>query len=308
MYKPVYSRKQRRRIPGLGAAVIGLALSGISLVIGLWMASDWAFTKVLAMMEIPCEETQIVTDVSMDDQPPRLEGVKDLIVYQGDTISYMRDIRAFDDSDPYPLIQVDSSTVDLTKPGCYTLTYFATDEAGNTCSVSASVTVLQKQEGYADLDDIYSLADDLLVLILDGTTNPREQVEAIYRWARTDIQYGGHSDRADWRQTAYDVIHQGQGDCYGYFAATKLMFERLGIQNIDVQKVKNSADDSDHFWSLVSIDGGETYYHFDATPRYGDGDNFCLVTDAFLDAYSHQHKNSHNRDTSLYPATPEDAL
>ena len=95
------------------------------------------------------------------------------------------------------------------------------------------------------------------------------------------------------------------GDCFGYFAVTKLLFERLGIPNIDVRKVKNFDGDSDHFWSLVSVDGGKTYYHFDATPRVGDGDDFCLVTDAFLDAYSDSHKGSHNRDKSLYPATPE---
>lgn len=80
------------------------------------------------------------------------------------------------------------------------------------------------------------------------------------------------------------------------------------IPNIDVQKVRNSDDDSDHFWSLVSIDGGEHYYHFDATPRSGSGDSFCLVTDAYLNAYSEKHKGSHNRDESLYPATPEETL
>ena len=88
-----------------------------------------------------------------------------------------------------------------------------------------------------------------------------------------------------------------------YIAEFEAMFP-----NIDVQKVRNFDDDSDHFWSLVSIDGGEHYYHFDATPRSGSGDSFCLVTDAFLNAYSGDHKGSHNRDESLYPATPEEDL
>ena len=86
----------------------------------------------------------------------------------------------------------------------------------------------------------------------------QEQVEAIYYWAKGAFTYSGHSDRTDWRQTAYNMLTNGRGDCYGYFAATKLLFEELGIPNIDVQKVKNSSDDSDHFWSLVSIDGGLT--------------------------------------------------
>ena len=193
--------------------------------------------------------------------------------------------------------------MDLSKPGTYTVTYTASDDSGNLATACANITVLRKEEGYADLETIYTLADELLAIILEGTTDTRQQVEAIYNWARTDIRYAGHSDRSDWRQTAYNVIRSGEGDCFGYFAATKLMFERLGIPNIDVQKVRNHEEDSDHFWSLVSVDGNH-YYHFDATPRYGDGDDFCLVTDAFLDAYSEQHKGSHNRDKSLYPQTP----
>ena len=157
-------------------------------------------------------------------------------------------------------------------------------------------------------DPVDAAADELLKrLIWDGAT-AEEQVREIYRWTRSLLSYGGHSDRTDWRQTAYTMLTDGKGDCFGYYAVTKLLFERLGIPNIDVQKVRNYEDDSDHFWSLVSVDGGETYYHFDATPRYGDGDDFCLVTDAFLDAYSESHKGSHNRDKSLYPETPEESL
>jgi len=102
------------------------------------------------------------------------------------------------------------------------------------------------------------------------------------------------------------MLTTGTGDCYGFFAVSKLLFERLDIPNMDVVKVKNSEDDSEHFWSLVSVDGGESYYHFDATPRLGQTGPFCLITDRELDAYSETHDGSHNRDTSLYPATPEE--
>ena len=82
--------------------------------------------------------------------------------------------------------------------------------------------------------------------------------------------------------------------------------DRLEIPNIDVVKVKNNAKDSNHFWSLVSVDGGKTWYHLDATPRVGTGDNFFLVTDKFMDDYSAKHNNCFNRDKSLYPATPKE--
>ena len=118
------------------------------------------------------------------------------------------------------------------------------------------------------------------------------------------LWYSDSSDKSDYLQGAYVMMTERSGDCFNYFALSKLMFERLGIDNIDVRKVKNYEGDADHFWSLVSLDGGETWYHFDCTPRIGGGD-FCLITDAELDAYSVSHKNSHNRDKSLYPATPE---
>ena len=300
MQKGAYVRKSKHRRASCPVGVVtGIVLILILSAMGIWLAVDPALDKVLALStEPPVQSTG-----PKDRQPPQIYGIQDFIVYQGDPVSYLSGVTATDDLDPEPKLNVDSWEVDLSKPGTYTVTYTASDASGNLATACANITVLRKEEGYADLETIYTLADELLAIILEGTTDTRQQVEAIYKWARTDIRYAGHSDRSDWRQTAYNVIRSGEGDCFGYFAATKLMFERLGIPNIDVQKVRNHEEDSDHFWSLVSVDGNH-YYHFDATPRYGDGDDFCLVTDAFLDAYSEQHKGSHNRDKSLYPQTP----
>ena len=300
MQKGAYVRKSKRRRASCPVGVVtGIVLILILSAMGIWLAVDPALDKVLALStEPPVQSTG-----PKDSQPPQIYGIQDFTVYQGDPVSYLSGVTAMDDLDPEPKRNVDSREVDLSKPGTYTVTYTASDTSGNLATACANITVLRKEEGYADLETIYTLADELLAIILEGTTDTRQQVEAIYKWARTDIRYAGHSDRADWRQTAYNVIRSGEGDCFGYFAATKLMFERLGIPNIDVQKVRNYEEDSDHFWSLVSVDGNH-YYHFDATPRYGDGDDFCMVTDEFLDAYSEQHKGSHNRDKSLYPETP----
>lgn len=243
-------------------------------------------------------------DTGGDREAPVLSGIHDFTVYQGETISYLNGVAATDDGDAAPKITVDSTGVDLNQPGTYQITYTATDASGNMSHATATVTVLEKGESYVEPDIIYAAVDAKLEQILRKNATVEQQVHDIYAWARLNLRYGGHSDRTDYRQTAYEMLTQEQGDCFGYFAVTKLMFERLGIPNIDVRKVKNSDDDSDHFWSLVSLDGGETWYHFDATPRAGEGDDFCLVTDAFLDAYSDSHDGSHNRDKSLYPPTP----
>lgn len=240
-----------------------------------------------------------------DSQPPEIQGVKDIFTYAGDAVSYRSGVTVTDDIDRDPVLSVDSSNVDLSTPGVYTLVYTAADAAGNTARQETTVTVNEKKEGYAPVEDIYAAADAVLEGLLHDGMTTREQVEAIYAWARSSFGYSGHSDKSDWMQGAYVMLRDRQGDCFNYFAVTKLMFERLGIPNIDVVKVKNYEGDSQHFWSLVSVDGGKTYYHFDSTPRVGDGDDFCLVTDAFLDAYSNANNKSHNRDKSLYPATPE---
>lgn len=241
-----------------------------------------------------------------DTSPPVIQGVRNIAVYAGDAVNWLSGVTVWDEQDDSPGLEADDSGVDITQPGSYTVTYRAEDSAGNRAEETAAVTVLEKQEGFVDVETIYQAVDAELDGILTEDMTALQQVTTIYSWARSTRSYASHTDRSDYLQAAYEMLTTGRGDCYGYFAVTKLMFERLGIPNIDVRKVKISDSDSDHFWSLVSVDGGSTYYHFDATPRLGGGDNFCLVTDEFLDAYSAEHDNSHNRDRSLYPATPEE--
>ena len=152
--------------------------------------------------------------------------------------------------------------------------------------------------------DLEQAADLVIDEIITGDMSQKRQVQRIYEWLRLDCSYSGHSDKHDVFQGAYDMLTLRSGDCYNYFAAAKVLFDRLGIQNIDVEKVPNYAGDSLHFWNLVSLDGGASWYHFDATPRYGEGANFCLVTDRFIDDYSNSHDGTHHRNMSLYPATP----
>lgn len=291
-----HRRKRRRRRNYNALLNILLLLIALIMLVG----------TVKAFMDGVSDNSGIdFTDKPSDTTPPVLAGVRDLTLYQGDTVSYLSGVTATDDTDSTPQITVDAAAVDLSSPGVYEVVYLASDASGNVNRATATVIVLEKKAGYVDLETIYAAADAKLAQIIRDNATVKQQVHDIYAWARLNLTYSGHSDRADWRQTAYTMLTDGTGDCFGYFAVTKLLFERLGILNIDVQKVRNSAGDSDHFWSLVSVNGGETYYHFDATPRAGDGDDFCLVTDAFLDAYSDTHKGSHNRDKSLYPATPE---
>lgn len=276
---------------------------------GILAGTAGLMTLVLAvnltgcLQQEPRQTSEPIATLSADTEAPKILGVKDLTVPLGGTVSYREGITLTDNEDSDPVLSVDSSRVDLTREGTYTVTYTATDVSGNTATASAAVTVTAPES--TEADTISLAAQEVLDAILTDGMTVREQCRAIYDWARANITYGGHSDRTDWRQTGYDMLINRKGDCYGYFAATKLLFEELGIDNIDVQKVKRSADDSEHYWSLVSPDGGTTWYHFDATPRVGQTEDLCLVTDTFLASFDTYHDDCHNRDKSLYPATPE---
>lgn len=267
-------------------------------------AGDTTVTLLLTDTSGNVTELTATLTVIVDTVAPVLSGVKPVTVYLGSAVAYRSGVTVTDDHDPEPTLQVDSSQVDLDTIGQYKVIYTATDSSGNETKKETTVTVIEKKANAVDLDTIYATVDKLLAEIIKDGMTKRQQVVAIYNWARTNLGYSGHSDKSDYLQGAYVMMTKRSGDCFNYYAVTKLMLDRLGIDNIDVRKVKNHSADSDHFWSLVSLDDGKTWYHFDSTPRVGNGDDFCLVTDAFLDAYSAAHENCHNRDKSLYPATP----
>lgn len=243
--------------------------------------------------------------VLIDREAPVISGVENLVAYTGDALAYRSGITVTDNMDSLPKLSVDSSTVDLSTPGTYTVTYTATDASGNTTSQTATVTVYQKQDYYVELSVIYGMVDELMADIIEPGMTTKQQVEAIYGWVRSNCSYIGTSDKSNWIQAAYVMMSNRQGDCYNYFGLVKLMLERLEIPNIDVEKVPNFDGDSMHYWSLVSVDGGESWYHVDATPRRVPT-YFCLVTDQVMDDFSAGYRNCFNRDKSLYPATPEE--
>ena len=242
--------------------------------------------------------------VIIDKQAPTITGAVDVEVYQGKTVAYRNGVTATDNLDEAPTLNVDSSAVDLSAPGKYPVIYTATDASGNTATVTITVTVLEMKNNYVDMDTINAEVDKILNKIIKDNMTQLEQVKAIYKWVRNNCGYTNTKFKDDWRQAGYKMLKNRVGDCYYYFGITKLMLERLNIPNIDVKKVPNYEGDSNHYWHLVSVDGGENYYHVDTTPRTVPT-NFCMVTDKKMDDFSANYRNCFNRDKSLYPATPE---
>jgi hypothetical protein len=256
-------------------------------------------TATVVLTDAAGNKTKVPVTITVlaDTEAPVIEGAENIEAFVGDSISYKAGVTVTDDYDENPSLEIDNSQVDLTKAGVYDVTYTATDNAGNSSAVTVTLTLTDKPDGYVDPEEVYALAQNVYDEIIDDSMSDMQKAFAIYRWVRTNIGYTGDSDKSSWTRGAYDAFMNRSGDCYNYFAAAKALFNMAGIENVDV--VKSDTSHSSHFWSLINL--GDGWYHVDCTPRKGDGDNFFMVTDEELEAYSVEHNNSHIFDPDLYP-------
>lgn len=246
------------------------------------------------------ETSESVAEISPtpfpDVEPPIISGFSDKIVFVGDTVSYRQNIEVEDNSEVSPSLEIDSSQVNLNMPGTYPVKYIAKDAAGNTSEESITITVLERTESEYSLDELLAEADQILTQIIEPGMTDSEKAEAIYWWTKYNIAYVNHSVKSDWLQGAWQGINKRSGDCFNYFATSKLLLLQAGIESIDIVKSTGS-----HYWSLVNI--GDGYYHFDTTPRKAGGE-FFMLTDEEIIAYSDKHGNTHVWDKNKYPPTP----
>lgn len=265
-------------------------------------SKDGTVNVVVLLVDKAGNKAEVKTKISVwsDKEAPVISGTSNKTVTKGGTISYRQGVTVTDNMDENPTLEIDNSAVDLNKVGKYTVTYTATDKAGNQTTKTITVSVVAKEtssQPEVTEESVRSMALKVLNSITDDSMSQMEVAFAIYKWAYYNIEYIGSSDKSSWVVGAYQAFTKRTGDCYNYFAATKALFEVAGIRNVDV--VKSVTTHSRHYWSLINL--GDGWYHVDTTPRKGDGDLFFMVTDAELEAYSVQHGNSHIFDPDAYP-------
>ena len=259
------------------------------------------------------KQTVTVKITMIDDrEKPKIQGAKDLIAYVGDTaVAYYANVSATDNCHGKVTMKVDSSAVDLTKEGTYPVTYYATDHAGNVSMVEVSIHIYKEK---ITIEMLNTKIDRHIQDLGLKTMNKSDQVRAIYRFVHTDanIQYVDTSDKTDWVREAYFCLENRKGDCFSYFAVSKAFFERLGIENLDVQRLPGYTDDT-HYWSMVNIaekNENPVWYHYDATRIKYVSSSTALLTDAQVDAFSRLDGKEYwfLYDRSQYPATSTDVI
>ncbi|MBQ7775933.1 MAG: DUF5011 domain-containing protein [Lachnospiraceae bacterium] len=234
-----------------------------------------------------------------DTQPPVLEGVQNITIYLGEPVIYRKGIVLTDDSGETPDLKIDTSQVDLTTAGTYSVIYQATDSAGNVTTEEIVLEILEKPT--VEEVAVKELADQLIADLVTEEMSDFDKAYVLWNWCRRNIRYAYvPGDRTSIWTGAYEGLHDQKGDCYAYYAAYAVLLDRLGIENMCVERV---GGDSNHWWNLVNL--GEGWYHCDPSPR-SNGDRYrCFMqTDEQIQAYTEANTRKpdyYTFDATLYP-------
>ena len=253
-------------------------------------------------------KTKKYTVEVVDTTAPVIE-VGEIHVNVGDGIAWKKQATVTDNSDGKIDIKVDSSAVNTSAAGTYSVTYTATDESGNSSSATATVIVGTME---VTEDMLYTELDKVIAQIITDGMNTEAKVRAIYAYVQDSINYASTAETDDFVYAAYMALFSsGTGDCYSYFAASKAFFERLGIENIDMKRAEGGAP-GNHYWNLVNIGTKDApkWYHYDANPISGQYSvSGCLLTDAQVAAYDAWCGQGYRKyDVSKVPASATETI
>ena len=200
--------------------------------------------------------------VIYDVTPPTIEGAEDMEAFIGDIILYRNGITVTDNYDQHPTLTIDTSQVNAIEEGVYPVTYTATDEHGNTSSVTIKITMRIMPERYYKPEELYAMALEIIEQenICDSSMSNVEITRRIFAWVSSHMWYISSSDRVDWTAGAYDGLSTLRGDCYNFMAVARAMLGAMGIESITIDRYPEVP--SPHFWNLVNIDG--KWYHCDS--------------------------------------------
>ena len=240
-----------------------------------------------------------------DDSAPTISCDPVIRTVRGESIAYKSHISVIDNYDPEPKIEIDNSEVNLDVEGSYPVSYTATDHCGNQSFAESEVIVSAPSDETVPDEEIYALVDKILAEITTEDMQPIDKVWAIYEYVR-HIPYNGRDFTYNYKYEGYKLLREQKGECYGSYSASKLFFDRLGYVNLSLEKNVGTK----HFWNMVSLDGGKTFYHFDATNwhEWATRPVMCMICDSTLEEISEAHKGTHRYDHNLFPATPAESM
>lgn len=241
-------------------------------------------------------ETKLI--VLADTTAPVFSEMEKLTVNIGQTVSYRKDVTVTDDRDGEISFTVDASQVNLEQEGTYKIIYEATDKSGNTAKVEREIFVSATLVVNEELVD--EMAQGILDKIIEDDMSAHDKIFAVFMYIRKNVFYSS-SKETDVISAAYKAMKYKKGDCYNYFAIAKVLLDKLGVDNIPVERYQGK---SSHFWLLVNIGSG--WYHYDASPQSAEDPFRCFMkTDKQVQAYAKSRhdgrRDYYQIDYSKYP-------
>ena len=242
--------------------------------------------------------------VTKDSVAPVIEGTEDIEVFIGDTISYRENVTVTDDIDPNPILEIDTSEVNMEEPGTYVVTYRAYDFSGNVSEVTINLKLNKKPSTYVEPDVVYAEARKIYDKITNDSMSDMEKALQITWWCRYNIYYVHNCDDSSWTRAAYDGFTKRSGNCYTFAMCAKALFDVAGIENMII--VRDPYIYNPHFWNYINIDG--QWYHCDSTPRIGWSSYFFMYTTKELKNFWHNGWNGYNFPEDLYPQSATESV
>ena len=219
-------------------------------------------------------EIGVPFEVIKDTVPPVITGAQDIEAYIGDSVSYRENVLVTDDYDENPVLEIDTSGVDLNSPGKYDVIYTARDFSGNESSVTVSIKLSEKPAGYVEPEVVYEAAREILEEITEPGMTEEEIALQIVWWCRYNIRFILKTDYNSWTEAAYSAYTYRYGNCYATAYAVKALFDVAGFENMIIERWPYQT--ATHFWNYVRING--QWYHCDSTWREGYDSYFFMYT------------------------------
>ena len=101
-------------------------------------------------------------------------------------------------------------------------------------------------------EELDALADQVPVGIITDDMTLRDKAWAIYQYVNHHLTYTGISDKTDWMKEAYNGINKAVGDCHTYYSISNLLLNRVGIENLSVERLTKPGD-SRHYWHMINL-------------------------------------------------------
>ena len=142
---------------------------------------------------------------------------------------------------------------------------------------------------YSESSSVYEIAENIVASL--KCDNDVDTAWEIFNWVHSNIYYQAIYNDQSFEEAAYRGFTRKSGDCFVYFACSKMLLDCAGIPNMMVERYP--VINNGHYWNLVQLDG--EWYHCDATVFKDHADMYFMCTDEEI---GDEH---HSFDGSLYP-------